>query len=105
MNSPNYKIIYFDIINQKHPEKLDQCIDILNKKKLNSIDIIELNKRIFPKQDTETEKFNQKQRSYSKNDIIYILQFQKKYHLNNSQIASKFKLSRNTIAKWKKMFV
>lgn len=75
-------------------------INILRKQKLSAIDILELNKRIFG----ETGK-NQKYRSYSKSDILQVLDYQKKYSLNNTQLALHFRLSRNTIAKWKKQFV
>jgi DNA-binding transcriptional regulator YiaG len=47
--------------------------------------------------------YNQKFRSYKIPDIQKILDYQNKYQLNNSQFANHFQLSRNTVAKWKKM--
>ena len=103
-NTPNYKQIYTDIINKKHPQKKMECQNILEKQIVSTIDIIELNRKIFGTE-RETEQFNHKHRSYSKTDIFRILDYQKKYNLNNSQLSSHFKLSRNTVAKWRKMFM
>ena len=103
INQPDYKQIYIDIITVKFPEKMEKCFFLLNKKKLSDIDIIELNKRVFETEDLETEKFNQKLRSYNTSSIIKILDYQQKNSLNNTQLAKHFKLSRNTVAKWKKM--
>lgn len=95
---PNYKKIYADILRQKFPHKLEQCKQILEKEHLTTTDIFKLNERIFGKQN------NQKHRSYSQSDIVEILQYQKKNNLNNIQLANHFRLSRNTVAKWKKLF-
>lgn len=43
-------------------------------------------------------------KSYDHSFINYILEFQKKNKLSNTQIALKFKSSRNTIAKWNRNF-
>jgi len=66
------------------------------------MDIIKLNEIIFGIK-KENELCNPKHHSYSKNDIIQILEYQKKNKLNNSQLANHFKLSRNTITKWKRI--
>lgn len=102
---PNYKRIYTDILDQKYPHKKEKCTKLLNKRNLSSINIIELNTIIFGIADQKTEHFNQRHRSYSKSDILKILDYQEEYRLNNCQLANHFKLSRNTVAKWKKMFV
>lgn len=47
---------------------------------------------------------NQKYRSYDKATIIEILNYQKKNSLNNTQLSNHFKLSRNTVTKWKTLF-
>ncbi len=99
--TPDYKIIYTDIINKKYPHKAIECSSILEKKELSVIDIIELNQKIFG---TDIESFNRKYRSYSRQDILHILNYQKRYNLNDSQLANHFKLSRNSVAKWKKIF-
>lgn len=103
--TPDYKTIYTDILNKKYPHKKQDCKNILDKNNISVLDILELNRKIFGNSDKETESFNQKHRSYSKTDIIKILDYQKKHNLNNIQLARHFKLSRNTIAKWKKIFI
>ncbi|WP_209390858.1 helix-turn-helix domain-containing protein [Chryseobacterium sp. RR2-3-20] len=102
--SINYKQIFNDILDTKFPYKKDDCLHLLNKEKLSAIDIITINKKIFG-QNNENEILNQKHRSYSKSDILKILDYQKKHKFNNSQLALHFKLSRNSVAKWKKMFL
>lgn len=47
-------------------------------------------------------KRNQSLRTYDKDYIKYILRYQVKFGLSDRQISSQFKLSRTTIAKWKK---
>lgn len=102
---PNYKNIYTDIILKKFPQKLEDCFSILNKRDLSDLDVIDLNKKIFGISSRDTVRQNQKYRSYNRSTILDILNYQKKNHLNNSQLATHFQLSRNTVAKWKKMFV
>lgn len=104
-NLPDYKTIYLDILHKKFPQKIKECSSLLQKETLSTIDIIELNKKIFGPADKETQAENQKHRSYHKSDIFYILDYQKKHRLNNSQLANHFKLSRNTVAKWRKLLV
>ncbi|WP_223609266.1 helix-turn-helix domain-containing protein [Chryseobacterium sp. OSA05B] len=101
-SSPDYKRIYTDIINEKLPEKREACQNILNKKELSVLDILKLNALLFNTK--ENSKSNQQLRSYDENTIGEILEYQKKNNLSNTQVASHFKLSRNTITKWKKLF-
>ncbi|MGV0924517.1 helix-turn-helix domain-containing protein [Empedobacter tilapiae] len=101
----NYKTLYTDIINDLYPDKILQCQEILNKQDLNILDILELNKLIFGDEHKRNIEVNQKFKSYSKQDILLILDYQKKHNLNNSQLANHFNLSRNTVAKWKKIFI
>ncbi|MBL1220626.1 helix-turn-helix domain-containing protein [Chryseobacterium sp. L7] len=103
-SSPDYKRIYMEIINENYPKKKKICQSILNKKELSVLDILKLNALIFNKEEKETIKSNQQLRSYDKTAIGEILEFQKNNNLNNSQLALHFKLSRNTITKWKKLF-
>ncbi|MGI9580210.1 helix-turn-helix domain-containing protein [Chryseobacterium sp. RRHN12] len=101
MSTPDYIKIYTDLINRKYPERMHSCADLLSKKDLSVIDVITLEKMILQNKDAEdVGKF----RSYRENDIVQLLLYQKKHQLNNTQMASVFRLSRNTIAKWKKMF-
>ncbi|WP_434981069.1 helix-turn-helix domain-containing protein [Daejeonia sp. YH14] len=96
----NYKRIFIDIISQKFPEKKEICKTIAEKKHLSGVDIIEINEKIFG-----NNAQNQRHRSYTKSDILKILDYQKKHHLNNSELSKHFGISRNTITKWKRIFV
>lgn len=104
MSYPNYKKIYTDMITTKHPDKLEICSDILRKSKLSTIDIINLQKKIFGSENVSTGQFNQRYKSYDKSTILKILEYQKENILNNSELARHFKLSRNTVTRWKKLF-
>lgn len=99
---PDYNCIYRDIIAKKYPQKSIECEKILGKKKLNAIDILEVNQRIFG---SKNKSQKQSHRSYKKSDILKILDYQKKHKFNNIELARHFKLSRNTITKWKKIFL
>lgn len=101
---PDYKRIFLDILQKKYPHKIEEYEALLATENLSILNIINLNESIFDK-DKESEEFNQKLRSYNKSDILQILDFQKKHNLNNTQLARHFKLSRNTVAKWKKIFL
>lgn len=100
-NDPNYNQIYSDIIQKQYPEKMAQCRELLMKSHLSAMEILDLNQRIFGK----LEKINQKYRSYNKSDILQILDYQKRYNLNNKQLAIHFNISRNSVTKWKRFFL
>jgi len=99
---PNYKKIYTDLLDKKYPEKKHLCESILNKPIIESLDVIRLNELIFNKKSKDLLKKNQSFKSYDEHTVINILKYQKEHGLNNIQLASHFKLSRNTVAKWKK---
>ncbi|MCT2406235.1 helix-turn-helix domain-containing protein [Chryseobacterium antibioticum] len=101
---PDYKKIYTDIILKKHPEKYSLCIPILQEEDLSILNIITLNHMIFGFEDQKTTQFNQKHRSYDESAILEILEYQKSNGYSNIQVGKQFKISRNTIAKWKKHF-
>ena len=101
-SSPNYKQIFKDILDRKYPEKRNACENILNKTTLSIVDVIEINTKIFGKGIINN---SQKFLSYKKSDILNILDYQKENGLNNSQLANHFRLSRNTVSKWKKLFL
>lgn len=103
--TPDYNRIYTDIIARKYPQKKKLCEPLLSKGELSFLDVIHINKLIFYTMDKEAGDFNQKHRSYNRLAILEILEYQKKNRLNNVQLANHFKLSRNTVAKWKKMFL
>ncbi|GEN73352.1 hypothetical protein CLA01_34240 [Chryseobacterium lathyri] len=99
---PDYKKIYSDLIELKHPEKKELCRRILSKDFLSKFDVIKINNLILGNNNKNT-RLNQRYRSYDKETIIEILKFQKKKNLNNTQLANHYKLSRNTITKWKRI--
>ncbi|MET3037259.1 helix-turn-helix domain-containing protein [Chryseobacterium sp. NRRL B-14859] len=100
-HDPDYARIFMDIISMKHPEKWTSCSSILNRGELSVLDILELNRLIF---EVENISMNQKHKSFDEAAILQILDYQQKYNLNNSQLACHFRLSRNTVTKWKKCF-
>ncbi|MCS4301177.1 helix-turn-helix domain-containing protein [Chryseobacterium sp. BIGb0232] len=97
---PNYIKIFSDIISKRFPQKLSHCQHFLQKERLSSLDIITLNSILFSESDT-----NNDHKSYDKESIAEILNYQKKTKMNNSEVASIFKISRNTLAIWKKTMV
>lgn len=102
---PNYRRIYSDLLNWKFPNKKKICKILLSKEKLSALDVIEINRKIFGTADQEAEIFNQSCRSYDRSAILKILDYQKEHNLNNTQLARHFKLSRNTVTKWRKVFL
>lgn len=92
-----------DILERKFPNKIEDCRYLLDKDNLSVLEVIALDKKIFGVT-IENEKSNQKHRSYTKGAIIEILIYQEKHRLNNTELALHFKLSRNTVTKWKKRF-
>lgn len=83
---------------------LDRCKKILEKETLSELDVIKINSIIFTG-NKSIEQFNSKLKAYHKTTILEILQYQKNNNLNNNQLADHFKLSRNTITKWKKIYI
>jgi len=102
---PDYKQIYTDILKEKFPEKL---IDISIKNKLerlhSAIDVLKFNQLIFGEPEYAVGFKSQRLRSYDEESILEILRYQKKNRLSNFQLGCHFKISRNTIAKWKTVF-
>lgn len=105
LQSPDYIAIYQDIIKKKHPEKEEKCKDFLQKKKLTTREVISLNNLIFGKEKSFGTRKNSKFRSYDKETVQYIINYQQRNKLNHSQTAKYFKISRNTLAKWRKDYI
>ncbi|MBB4806841.1 hypothetical protein HNP38_002137 [Chryseobacterium defluvii] len=101
---PDYKRIYNDIITLKYPGKREKCEQILKKTDISVLDVIALNKIIFETKDQEALSLNQQHRSYDKKSISEILEYQKKQNFTNLQLSAHFKISRTTIARWKKLY-
>lgn len=74
------------------------------KEQCSTLDIVKINHILFGSLSRPMKDFNQKLKSYDSNSILEILNYQKKNKLNNFQLAAHFKLSRNTVTKWKKLF-
>ncbi|MGG5207655.1 helix-turn-helix domain-containing protein [Chryseobacterium sp. MIQD13] len=103
-NIPDYKRIYTDLVNERYPEKKEALKMILSKKDFSILDVIACSNILTNREDKSTFIFNQKHRCFDEQSIYEILDYQKKTGYNNTQVAQHFKLSRNTIAKWKKKF-
>ncbi|RXM39730.1 transposase [Chryseobacterium sp. CH21] len=95
---PDYKRIYKDMIHKNYPKIMPLCMRYLSKRELTTLDIIELNSIISQQDKLE----NAKLKVYDKASILKILDYQKKNKLSNTQAANYFKVSRNSIANWKK---
>ncbi|MGU3377052.1 helix-turn-helix domain-containing protein [Chryseobacterium sp. M5A1_1a] len=101
---PDYKKIYTDMIAKNHPDKLSACSSLLQKDILTILDMLRLNNIIGDSEDHDLSFFNQRYKSYNESTILEILEYQVKNKLNNREVADHFRLSRNTLAKWKKIF-
>ncbi|MFS4428717.1 helix-turn-helix domain-containing protein [Chryseobacterium sp. GVT01B] len=104
IKGPDYRRIFQDIIDKKFPEKKEWYSEILQKEDLYMLDVLRINNSIFNTQDEKMEIYNQKLRSYDEHSVLYMLDYQRKNNLTNTQLANHFRLSRNTVAKWKKHF-
>ena len=103
-SKPYYKKIFTDMLALKFPDKKEQCLFFLDKEELSELDVLKLNKIIFG-EDVSENVSAKNHRSYDKSTIFKILDYQKNQKLNNIQTARYFGLSRNTVAKWKKIFL
>lgn len=102
IKTPDYHRIYKDLIEMKYPEKKEITGNIMKKKNLSYKDMEQLNELIFGIPDKNMALENRNHRSYQLEDIRYILKFQLKNNINNTETARYFKLSRNTVTHWKK---
>lgn len=101
---PNYTKIYQDMLKEKDPEKLnDPKIQNLLKKLKTTEDILNFNDLVF-KSSKESLRNNQKLKTYDKKTMLKLLQYQQKHGLSTNYMSKKYKISRTTIAKWKKTF-
>ncbi|MDQ0065262.1 transposase [Chryseobacterium lathyri] len=96
---PDYKRIYADILEMKHPEKKQYCHEILEKRQISALDVIQINRIIFGR-----NRVKRTHRSYDENSIAKILRYQYENDLTNAELSRELGISRNTIAKWKKIF-
>lgn len=105
IKGPDFQKIYSEIIKIYYPEKEKECSFYLNRSLWSSLDVITVNNILFSqKSSKEVLEFNQKHRAYDEKTIKKILKYQKTNKLNDTQVSIHFKLSRNTLLKWKRNF-
>jgi len=101
---PNYSKIYHDMLKLEHPDKFnDPKIKELLKRLNTTQDVLNFNEKIF-KQSRESQRDNQKLKTYDKKTMLKLLEYQHKHGFSTSFMSKKYKISRTTIAKWKKTF-
>jgi hypothetical protein len=102
MNTVNYQVIFTDIIKEVYPDRLHES-NLLHQ--INNIsnfmDVLNVNKIIFNKAGGDRNKQQQRLKIYTHQDVLDILNYQKEYHLSNTETANHFCMSRNTLKKWK----
>lgn len=101
---PNYSRIYKDLIEKRFPERMHEFVEMLNKENFTFFEIIKLNDLLFGKKNKNQETQEQRYRAYDKQTILRIFRYQKQHMLNDRELALHFKLSKNTIARWKSTF-
>lgn len=92
------------MLKAEHPEKLEnpKIQKLLNGLKTTE-DILNFNDLIF-EQSKESIRNNQQLKTYDKKTILKLLQYQKKHDFSTSYMSRQYKISRTTIAKWRKIF-
>jgi hypothetical protein len=101
---PNYKKIYYDLLKEKQPEKLGdpKILHLLNN--LNTMeDVLKINALVSDSSKKNLKK-NQQLKNYDKKTVLRLLHYQKKHNLSDNFMSKKLKMSRTTIAKWRKIF-
>lgn len=105
MNRPLYKKLYIDMIRNKYPEKEALCSHFLEKENWTALDVMEVNDLLFgDKRSKSAHTRDKAHRSYDIESIKQILAYQRNNMLTNREVARHYGLSRNTVAKWKKLF-
>jgi len=101
---PNYTTIYRDLITDKFPDKLNasEIKKFFSRSEHTNLEVIQINNFIYNYRSNISE--NQKLKAYDKESIFKILKYQKANSLSNTYISIQYKLSRNTVAQWKKWF-
>ena len=97
---PNYQKIYKEITERFHQDKIQEIKPYLNKKQWNTLDVMSVNNILTD--ENEIQDKDRIHKAYDEQTINAILQHQKEFELNNSELARYFKISRNTVLNWKK---
>lgn len=100
---PNYSKIYHDLLLQEQPERLkDERVKELLQNLNTSEEVIKFSENFF-KPSKESLENNQKLKTYDKETMLKIFDYQKKHGLSSNLISQQYKISRTTLAKWKKI--
>lgn len=103
ISRPDFGKIFQDMAQRKNLSD-SKVKEISSQKEWNSLDVIKMNDALFGDASIKNIGFNQKRKAYDKNSVKEMLNYQKEYGLNNSEMMRLFKVSRNTIVKWQKEF-
>lgn len=110
MNYINYKSLYLDFVEHSNLLSKQAKKDLIHrlkqeeKESISFKNLMTMNLIIKNDISQSNDKQIQRLKSYDKDYIQYILEYQNKYKLSNNQVSLEFKLSRNTISKWKKIY-
>ncbi|CAM3840251.1 transposase [Flavobacterium branchiophilum] len=100
---PNYYQLYSDMFDEKIISNLKKDLSFLKKENVSNLDIINFDQEI--NLHSKSHNFeNQKLRSYDENSITKVLSYQKEYALTDYQTSLHFKISRNTLRKWRNYY-
>jgi len=108
----NYKVLYCDFINEQDSISTYKKVE-LTRKIIHRINhdvsfkhLYKINQMIRDSlKCTDNKPTSKSVNVYDKAYILDILSYQKKNKLSNRTISLEFKLSRNTVAAWKKQFL
>lgn len=97
--TPNYSKLYMDIASYYDITLQPQMVHKINN--INkTVDVLQINKAIF-----ESSYFSLGQaNAYQMADVMHILTYKRKNKLNLSQTANHFKMSRNTLTRWERVY-
>ncbi|WP_370900464.1 helix-turn-helix domain-containing protein [Chryseobacterium gossypii] len=92
------------MLKQQNPEKLKEPKIKKLLENLNTTeDILSFNEKVF-KVSGESQKINQKLKTYDRRTMMKLLKYQKKHGFSTSYMSRKYNISRTTLSKWKKTF-
>ncbi|MDN3705872.1 helix-turn-helix domain-containing protein [Myroides ceti] len=100
-SKPDYNRIYKDLVESWFPEQKEELVSLISVDITTSLDVIQVNNKLFNKKSKDTQNYNQKLRSYDIPSIIRIVGYQQENFLTIKEISELFGVSRNTVAKWK----
>ena len=99
---PDYQKIYKEITERFHKNKTDKVKTYLQKEEWTSFDVIAVNKLLYDMKENNELKVDKRCKAYDEQTIISVLNHQKEFRLNNSELSRLFKISRNSVISWRK---